>query len=113
MAIAWSQRRLDAGGRVLLATTILPCVLMFVPGIAALAGKLWVPWMLYRIGWMVPVAPLLAYGFVMLAQRSRSRLPALAFAAAVTVVSATTAADRLGRGMNEHPGQGDAAAAAR
>ncbi|MFN2426877.1 MAG: hypothetical protein ABR587_10585, partial [Candidatus Binatia bacterium] len=107
MAIAWSRRRLDPGARVLLATTVLPCALMFVPGIAALAGKLWVPWMLYRVGWMVPMAPLLAYGCVMLAQRARSPLPSIAFVASVAVLSAITGADRLGRGMNEHPGQVD------
>ena len=109
LAMAWRCRREDAGARVLLATAMVPCVLMFVPGIAALAGKLWVPWMLYRLGWMVPVAPLLAYALVTLASRARLAgrrpLAAVAFAALVTALSSSTAADRLRRGMDEHPGQ--------
>jgi hypothetical protein len=108
-AIAWRRRRTDAAARVLLATTLVPCALMFVPGLAALAGKLWVPWMLYRFGWVVPAAPLLAYALVVLRDGARERgtrpLGAIALASFVVVLSMGTAADRLSRGMNEHPGQ--------
>src|SRR5205085_7364751 len=63
LGIAW-RRRDHAAARLLVATSVVPCALLFVPGLAAIAGKIWVPWMLYRLGWLVPVAPLLAYGLV-------------------------------------------------
>ncbi len=109
LVILWRRRREDRAARILLVTTLVPCALLFVPGLAAVAGRLWVPWMLYRLGWLVPVAPMLGYAVVLLLRgaRERGRLPLAAAlaAAAIIALSATTAADRLRRGMNEHPGQ--------
>jgi len=107
LALAWRRRRHEDHARVLLAITLVPCALLFVPGLAALAGKLWVPWMLYRLGWLVPVAPLLGYALVRLGRppsplRARPVSAAL-LAAAVVLVAGSTAADRLRRDMSEHP----------
>ncbi|MFN2377333.1 MAG: tetratricopeptide repeat protein [Candidatus Binatia bacterium] len=107
-AAAWRRRR-EAAARVLLAMSVVPCLLIFVPGLAFVAGKLWVPWMLYRLGWMVPVAPLLGYALATwrAGALAEGRRPLLACVLAVLVLalSAPVAADRLRRGMNEHPGQ--------
>ncbi len=112
-AVAWRRRREDAAARILLVTSAVPCVLMFVPGVAALAGKLWVPWMLYRLGWLVPVAPLVAYAVVALRdtarEKGRAPVAAVVLASLAAVLSMATAADRLARDMNEHPGQPDGA----
>ncbi len=106
LVMAWRRRRYDDSARMLLATTVVPALLLFVPGIAALAGKLWVPWMLYRLGWLVPVAPMLGYAAVFLVVEARRRERPIAagiFVASIVLVAAATAGDRLRRDMHEHP----------
>ena len=120
LAVAWRCRRHDAAARMVLALTLGPVVVMFVPGVAGVAGRLWVPWMLYRVGWLVPVAALLSYTLVSLwtwrgaddaddagAKQSRiwSRGLSAVAVVVVLVVAGQGASDRLRRGMNEHPGQ--------
>jgi hypothetical protein len=105
MAMAW-RRRERAEARVLFAMAAVPAALLFVPGLAALAGRLWVPWMLYRLGWMVPVAPLLAWMVVETAASPERRRRAAAglLLATMALLATTTAADRLRRDLREHPG---------
>jgi hypothetical protein len=108
VAIAVVRRKRDAGAPLLLALTLVPCALLFVPGVASIAGKVFVPWMLYRLGWFVPVPALLAYALVWLACDSsvaggRRAVVAAAFAGLVVVLAYSTAADRVRRGVSEHP----------
>lgn len=104
LVLAWKQReRTEA--RVLMLLTVVPCLLLFTPGLAGLAGRLWVPWMLYRLGWLVPVAALL--GFAVgegWRRRGKARAVSLALAAAALLIAAGSGADRLRRDMAEHPG---------
>lgn len=104
--VACARRRGDGAARTLLWLTGVPCALIFVPVLAAAVGNLVIPWMLYRLGWLVPV-PLLAGLLLERAlalQRPASRWAATA---AVVLVSAglvvPVVADRLARGMFEHP----------
>ncbi len=90
--------------------TALPCLLIFVPGIAAAMGKVWVPWMLYRLGWLVPVPLLL--GRALAAARALPGAPrrraALALLAVLLVVTTLPVArDRVARDMSEHPRERD------
>lgn len=105
LVLAW-RRRGEDGARMLLAMTLVPCALLFVPGLAAAAGTLWVPWMLYRLGWMIPVAPLLAYAIVEAgAPRTSARLALGASLFAVMLAFAGgSACDRLRRDLRDHPG---------
>ena len=109
LAMAWRRRREDAA-RSMLVATLLPCALLFVPGLAGIAGRVWVPWMLYRLAWVLPVVPLVAW-FLLEAGRSRShprvaRFVASAMALAAMLLVLDTAADRLRRDLRDHPGQG-------
>jgi hypothetical protein len=61
--------RKRAGDRYLLALTLAPAALIFVPLVASAVGKLSVPWMLYRIGWLIPQPLLLARALVSVAGR--------------------------------------------
>jgi hypothetical protein len=105
-ALLWVRRSREPDMRALVALTVLPAVLIFVPGVAAMAGVAVVPWMVYRIGWLVPV-PLLLAAAIASAWR-RERFPILM--AGVVVVAALIAVvpiagDRLQRNMREHPAQ--------
>ncbi|HYB98074.1 MAG TPA: tetratricopeptide repeat protein [Candidatus Limnocylindrales bacterium] len=98
------RRRRQPAARVLIALTLVPCALLFVPLLAAAAGKLWVPWMLYRLGWLVPVPLLLACGlYAAWSSGAALRAAAVAMSAALLAVTATTATDRMRRDMGEHP----------
>jgi len=87
------------------ALAVVPCLVIFVPFVAATAGSLVVPWMLYRIGWLVPVAALAGLCIATLWQRTRER--GRAFAAVLVVatflLAIPTAMDRTRRDMLEHP----------
>ncbi len=101
---AWRQRR-EGGARLLLIASLLPCMAAFIPGIAALAGRAFVPWMLYRFVWLVPVALLggstLAWAA---ADQSRRRWAkrAIVVASALLLVL-PIAGDRYRRGMAQRP----------
>lgn len=114
LVAVWKDRRSPLA-RVLLVTTLVPCAILFVPGLAGIAGKLWVPWMLYRLGWMIPVAPLLAYAALApiglsdspdLARPSTAhRVFSISLAALVFLLACSSGGDRLRRDMGAHPGQ--------
>ena len=53
-------RRPQRERRLLLPATLIPLAIAFVPPIAALAGRIVLPWMVYRILWFVPFGALLA-----------------------------------------------------
>lgn len=119
LAFAWRHRREERSARLLLALALFPALLLFVPGLAAAVGRLWVPWMLYRLGWMVPVAPLLALALLGLADRrwlaeDGGELPdgervrvrrwlSMVFVMLVAIVALDASGDRLRRDMTEHP----------
>ena len=50
----------DSTKHFLLATTIVPLVIAFVPPLPAIAGAVIPPWMVYRVLWLLPLAPLAA-----------------------------------------------------
>lgn len=101
-----------------------PCLLIFTPLVASVSGAVWVPWMIYRLGWVVPVPLLLgrlferSYEAPALRLRAGSwqqqlqRIPRPWFVL-VAVVTATlvvgTAADRVARDLSEHPRERDKA----
>ena len=100
----WRGRK-QAVERALLALAVVPCVLVFVPFVAAAVGWLLVPWMLYRVAWLVPVPLLLSVtvaGCARGSTRWRSVLAGVA-ALAVLFVSARTGVARLRRDMQPHP----------
>lgn len=104
----WLRRRVAREiRRAVDALVLVPFACLFVPGLSAIAGALWVPWMLYRLGWMVPVAALLATGLAWLWESRRSRVAGTALALATALAAATlaggAAADRLRRDMADHP----------
>ncbi len=99
-------RRREQAAAVVLALTVVPCALVFVPGVTAIVGALWVPWMLYRIAWLVPVPALLALvlGRLLAIERSRLRNLALAVAGVVMLASSVPQArDRVRRHMMPRP----------
>jgi Flp pilus assembly protein TadD len=92
----------------LAAVSLLPCALIFLPFVAGLLGRLTLPWMLYRVGWLVPVPLLLVYAVDAVDAKTagkpfvrRATLVALAAVAFGLVVP--IALDRARRGMLEHP----------
>ncbi|MFQ5477082.1 MAG: tetratricopeptide repeat protein [Candidatus Binatia bacterium] len=103
--LLWRDRR-RIESATLLSLVLVPCVLIFVPGVSAAVGRLLVPWMLYRLGWLVPVPLLMALLFVP-ARRvvwDWRRVGSILVLALVSVgLSVPTAADRLRRGMRKHP----------
>jgi len=98
-------RRKLVGDRYLLALTVVPSAILFAPLVAAGVGMLTVPWMLYRIGWLIPQPLLLARVFkaAMAPKRAAARSVTLAVCGLVVALTVPTAADRLRRGMREHP----------
>jgi Flp pilus assembly protein TadD len=99
-------RRKRQGDAYLLALTLVPAAVLFLPLVAAGIGVVTVPWMLYRIGWLIPQPLLLARVFRAAVAIAWRPLRVLAVAGCVMVVvalSVPTAADRLRRGMREHP----------
>jgi Flp pilus assembly protein TadD len=99
-------RRRSAGDAYLVALTLVPAAVLFVPLLAAGVGMLTVPWMLYRIGWLIPQPLLLARVFAAALARegALSRWSAVVVCGVVLLLlTVPTAADRLRRGMREHP----------
>lgn len=99
-------RRKRVGDGYLLALTLVPSAILFAPLVAAGVGMLTVPWMLYRVGWLIPQPLLLARVFTaaMAAERAAARWLAVAVCGLVVVaLTLPTAGDRLRRGMREHP----------
>jgi hypothetical protein len=76
----------------LLPATILPLFVCFVPPLVALAGKIAVPWMTYRILWIVPYAMLAAVGMRRLSERFGWRPVFVALLASACAVPSTMAA---------------------
>ena len=105
-ALVWTRSDRGSATRLLRWLTLLPCVLIFVPLVAAVVGRFTVPWMLYRVGWLVPV-PLLLALFVAESFRRFGRWPTAAVAALVLFLVAAASmpigVDRVRRGMYEHP----------
>ena len=98
------DERLGSVSLVLL--SLVPCAIIFVPLLCGLAGRFLIPWMLYRIGWLVPLT--VAAGLVVDRawglSTTRTRTMALAGLAALCLaLSGPTGADRVARGMREHP----------
>ncbi len=96
------RRRAEPSSKVLVGLTLLPLALACVPGLAALTGTLMLPWMLYRLLWLVPVAALAGLAFdraFALEPRRRSGV-AVAVLVAVTLVAVVpTTEARYQRGM--------------
>jgi Tfp pilus assembly protein PilF len=100
-------RRRRPGDAYVAALGIVPAFLVFMPFVAVAVGQAIVPWMLYRVGWLIPQALLIARAFPDW-DSGRGRMAArvgwtLAMAAFVVVSTVPTALDRLRRGMREHP----------
>ena len=108
LVFAWLRRREGAAAH-LFALAVVPGALLWIPGVAALAGMMFVPWMLYRVGWLVPVPALSALFFESLRRRSGATAAVTLGVGAVIAVAmaGTTAIDRLRRDMMEHPVQRD------
>ncbi len=104
--LAWRRKHQPAFAA-LLALSLLPALLLFVPGLSALAGRVLVPWMLYRVGWLVPVcllAALLPAQILRWPGGARARVAGLvALSVMALSLSAPVAADRLRRDMHAHP----------
>jgi hypothetical protein len=74
-------QRVEAGGeppeptgdeavmRLLLVTSLVPLAIAFFPPLPSLAGSIVPPWMVYRVLWILPLAPLAAIGASTLASR--------------------------------------------
>lgn len=103
--IAFRQRR-DPARAALALLAAVPLVLLFTPGLPALVGKLLMPWMLYRIGWLVPVtllAGVLAeWAWTATAGWQRRGLVCFLILAFLWL-AVPVGADRVRRGMSEHP----------
>ncbi|RMF22601.1 MAG: hypothetical protein D6760_07105, partial [Deltaproteobacteria bacterium] len=99
------RRRAQRRERMLLLLAVVPCLLVFVPGLAAAVGRLLVPWMLYRVAWLVPVPLLLAVSVDTLWGRRAYGPGVLAalLALATAAASAQTGIARWRRNMQPHP----------
>jgi len=88
----------DAPRSLLLIATTLPLAIAFVPPLPSLAGAVIPPWMVYRVLWLLPVAPLVALTADSLASRfSRGEIAATLLLVALGLpVAAAGARDRLG-----------------
>ncbi len=105
LVVLWRLRHRD-GARALAAWTWLPALVVFVPGLAGLVGKVWIPWMLYRIGWLIPLPLLLACAASIVPRRGAdgnarrgSRVAPVLVATLVGALCLPTAAVRWSRHM--------------
>jgi len=102
--LAWRSRR--PGDLYLVALALVPAAVLFTPVLAAAIGTITVPWMLYRIGWLIPQPLLIARVLLAALSWKRRAWRAVAFAGCTLIVVAVTlptAADRFRRRMREHP----------
>lgn len=107
LALAVAHRH-ERSARILVGLALVPAVIVFVPPVAYLVGQLFVPWMLYRVTWLVPVALLIGHLCAAVADlvRHDSRrgiAAALAIALALALAVVPTARARVARDMREHP----------
>jgi Tfp pilus assembly protein PilF len=105
LPLAWRMRS-GLPSLTLLGLAVAPCVLVFVPGVASIAGAVFVPWMLYRVGWLVPVAALAGLLFERVAQQRRARV-LIAMSMIAIALAVPVAIDRVRRDMLEHPSARD------
>lgn len=101
-----NRRQLDA--RYLVGLSLIPMLIIFTPVLSGLAGRVLVPWMLYRVAWLVPVPMLIGYLLAKVlrlgAQRPLAGIASGLTAALLLMVTVVPAASaRLARGMREHP----------
>lgn len=77
--VVWLLSKRSIGGQFVLSLTGAALLLLFVPLFATPVAKIMAPSTLWRVPWMVPVAPVLAYATFAVAQRISSALdgPAL------------------------------------
>ncbi len=95
--------RTQVASRVLLALTLVPLAMVCVPGLAAVTGKLMLPWMIYRLLWLVPVAALAGLAFEWAFDRSSAgrRVLAVSVLTLLTVLTVVPVAlARAERGMH-------------
>ncbi len=86
-------RRPPRERRFVLTATLVPLSVAFVPAAAGLLGSVVLPWMVYRVLWMIPFGPLLAIGAATIA---RDRPAALGVVLAVTTsIAAAPALESL------------------
>jgi Tfp pilus assembly protein PilF len=102
------RNRRESDARYLLGLTVIPMLIVFTPLVSGLAGRILVPWMLYRVAWLVPVPMLIGYLLAKILQLSVRRPVAatacgLAAALLLTATVVPTASARFARGMREHP----------
>ncbi|RMD83320.1 MAG: hypothetical protein D6815_06895 [Candidatus Dadabacteria bacterium] len=106
-ALVYLVRQHQRQARALVALSLAPCAILFVPGLAAMAGSVLVPWMLYRVGWLVPVPLLLGVSAsrACAVRRPYARAAVAALAFGIALTAGNTGMDRFRREMQPHPGR--------
>ena len=99
------RNRRESDARYLLGLTVIPMLIVFTPLVSGLAGRILVPWMLYRVAWLVPVPMLIGYLLAKILQLSVRRPVAatacgLAAALLLTATVVPTASARFARGID-------------